>query len=762
MSLLIVFATLAFASGDIPDPVQGLPGGLIDIFDTLTDDCYALDARSFCDMDFCQNLFWVDVGKSLYAVDESGDLASLHWISRMSCMDASIASAGVHAALYDFNVPEYRRRLGIMESIVFEGLLPAFTRFPFVLVRGGDRTIQAMTRLHGLLQTDAAYSQESVAASRALVDFKPFQRLRSMVRRAALFMTMRPFSAIDESIASFSQFALLVDDACLAASLPKRSEDFVHILAQFPPPLYRVPDEAAPLALFAGGLAPEPMIGVEDATAARAAVAVLSQAVALAKTAHTRFAALEARVPPTAVEGETFTSFTRLVKMLTVHLAPDAPHEALLLHIFKNAVCGELVAVVFWSQFVAEIVPAFTVSNHVVASLVSVCQPSLADRLVISALAPGRRMTQGQLFSARTGIAVTLPRDRTRFPAVFQSFASSGDIWKYRRVLIPQPEAVEQHVGTPGLRKDFLQVAMDHFMDPLKQGSLWTPAVENGVLFTVNTTTESQRLRTMGRLIGYAVRDGMRVGGQLAPSFIHALGALRPGEAVDLTALAQVEDPSTIHAMNNLRHLDWSSPDTGASLGLTFGDLVHGGNDEYVAAASLEEYIHLRVVSDFFGRRAEAIGSVLDGLVDVIGAGFVQFLSTEELTELLATKPALSSVLMRGGLERLAAPGHEEAMTRVFTWLLELLDEMEASQLGKFHEFVTASKYPPLAAGPWMKVTLVPSLAGDAFPRAHTCFNMLQLAPYGTKAMMKEKLLYAISETGSLEGHADYATAAGR
>ena len=81
---------------------------------------------------------------------------------------------------------------------------------------------------------------------------------------------------------------------------------------------------------------------------------------------------------------------------------------------------------------------------------------------------------------------------------------------------------------------------------------------------------------------------------------------------------------------------------------------------------------------------------------------------------------------------------------------------MSAEERTAFHVFVTAMALPPVAAGPWIKVFVVPLLASTALPRSHTCHNELQLPLYTSKERMREKLLFAISETATISGHADY------
>lgn len=76
-------------------------------------------------------------------------------------------------------------------------------------------------------------------------------------------------------------------------------------------------------------------------------------------------------------------------------------------------------------------------------------------------------------------------------------------------------------------------------------------------------------------------------------------------------------------------------------------------------------------------------------------------------------------------------------------------------------QFVTGSRRVPLAgfralqgstgaAAPRLfTLHLVADASPDALPKAHTCFNRLDLPPYPTPQLLHEKLLLAVEETNT-------------
>jgi ubiquitin-protein ligase E3 C len=80
-----------------------------------------------------------------------------------------------------------------------------------------------------------------------------------------------------------------------------------------------------------------------------------------------------------------------------------------------------------------------------------------------------------------------------------------------------------------------------------------------------------------------------------------------------------------------------------------------------------------------------------------------------------------------------------------FWAMLRELDEVELAQLLKF---VTSCTRPPSlgfkALSPPFTIQRVDSSDDSRLPTASTCFNILKLPTYSSKAAMKEKLLFAI------------------
>jgi len=90
---------------------------------------------------------------------------------------------------------------------------------------------------------------------------------------------------------------------------------------------------------------------------------------------------------------------------------------------------------------------------------------------------------------------------------------------------------------------------------------------------------------------------------------------------------------------------------------------------------------------------------------------------------------------------------------QIIMWLFEVLENFDMSLRTSFLQFVTGTSKVPAEGfkglnglnGP-QKFTIQKEFDIKKLPRAHTCFNQLDLPAYSTKEMLIEKLTYAISE----------------
>ncbi|XP_063618811.1 E3 ubiquitin-protein ligase SMURF2 [Cydia splendana] len=184
-------------------------------------------------------------------------------------------------------------------------------------------------------------------------------------------------------------------------------------------------------------------------------------------------------------------------------------------------------------------------------------------------------------------------------------------------------------------------------------------------------------------------------------------------------------------------------------------ELRAGGAAEPVTDANKREYVRL-YVAHRFTRGAERQWLALQrGLADVVPPQLLRPLSPRDLQPLLAGRADLDPADWR----RHTRLKHVTADAAIVGWFWEVVEQFDAEMRARLLQFVTGSRRVPLAgfralqgstgaAAPRLfTLHLVADASPDSLPKAHTCFNRLDLPPYPTKEKLHDKLKQAVLET---------------
>ncbi|CAH2106270.1 unnamed protein product [Euphydryas editha] len=184
-------------------------------------------------------------------------------------------------------------------------------------------------------------------------------------------------------------------------------------------------------------------------------------------------------------------------------------------------------------------------------------------------------------------------------------------------------------------------------------------------------------------------------------------------------------------------------------------ELRPGGTNEPVTDANKRDYVRL-YVAHRFTRGAERQWLALQrGLADIIPPQLLRPLSPRDLQPLLAGRADLDPADWR----RHTRLKHVNPDAPIVGWFWEIVEEYDAEMRARLLQFVTGSRRVPLAgfralqgstgaAAPRLfTLHLVADASPDSLPKAHTCFNRLDLPPYPTKEKLHDKLTQAVLET---------------
>ncbi|KAI3512096.1 hypothetical protein L1887_19286 [Cichorium endivia] len=191
-------------------------------------------------------------------------------------------------------------------------------------------------------------------------------------------------------------------------------------------------------------------------------------------------------------------------------------------------------------------------------------------------------------------------------------------------------------------------------------------------------------------------------------------------------------------------HLDFTLP------GCPDYILASGPDKETVSMTNLEEYIKLVVDATINSGIMKQMEAFKSGFNQVFPIKNLEIFTDEELERLLCGE---SETWNSNQLSDLIKFDHGyTASSPPIIHFLEVIQEFDYEQQKAFVKFVTGAPRLPIGglASLNPKLTIVRKLCDkvvDAdLPSVMTCANYLKLPPYSSKEMMKEKLLYAITE----------------
>ncbi|XP_013199890.1 E3 ubiquitin-protein ligase SMURF2 [Amyelois transitella] len=184
-------------------------------------------------------------------------------------------------------------------------------------------------------------------------------------------------------------------------------------------------------------------------------------------------------------------------------------------------------------------------------------------------------------------------------------------------------------------------------------------------------------------------------------------------------------------------------------------ELRPGGANEAVSDDNKREYVRL-YVAHRFTRGAERQWLALKrGLEDIIPPQLLKSLSPRDLQPLLGGRADLDPA----DWKRHTRLKHVTPDAPIVGWFWEIVEEFDAEMRSRLLQFVTGSRRVPLAgfralqgstgaAAPRLfTLHLVADASPDSLPKAHTCFNRLDLPPYPSKERLHDKLKQAVLET---------------
>jgi hypothetical protein len=179
-------------------------------------------------------------------------------------------------------------------------------------------------------------------------------------------------------------------------------------------------------------------------------------------------------------------------------------------------------------------------------------------------------------------------------------------------------------------------------------------------------------------------------------------------------------------------------------------ELVPNGSSQHVTFENCLEYAKL-TLSARLNEASSYYHLIRKGMSAVIPMDLLNLFSWKQVETLVCGAVDIKIDILRANTEY--SNGANESDPHIgYFW--EVLTEMTAKERQLFLKFVWGrSRLPASKTFTHMKITkLIPRGPVDSYlPVTHTCFFTIDLPPYNSKAVMKDKLLYAITHCTAID-----------
>jgi len=261
----------------------------------------------------------------------------------------------------------------------------------------------------------------------------------------------------------------------------------------------------------------------------------------------------------------------------------------------------------------------------------------------------------------------------------------------------------------------------------------------------------------IGRVAGMAVYHGKLLDGFFIRPF-YKMMLEKPIELKDMESVDSEYFNSLVWIKeNDPLELDLNFAVDEESFGKTFQrELKPNGTNIPVTNDNKHEYINLVIQWRFVSRIEAQMRAFLDGFKDLVPLSMLKIFDENELELLMC---GIGTIDVRDWKEHTNYKGDYNANHLVVQWFWRVVLSFNPEMRSRVLQFVTGTSRVPMngfkelygSNGP-QPFTIEKWGTPDNFPRAHTCFNRLDLPPYDNYHQLRDKLVKAIEGSEGFAG----------
>jgi hypothetical protein len=324
----------------------------------------------------------------------------------------------------------------------------------------------------------------------------------------------------------------------------------------------------------------------------------------------------------------------------------------------------------------------------------------------------------------------------------------------------------EVGIDAGGLAREWYQLVTEAIFDA--DMGLWLSNSTNQMAMRINPSSEMAcpedhliYFRFLGRVMGKALFDGHLVAGHMVRHlYKHILGWPITFEDLELADEEYYNSLKSLLDIKNVEDMCLDFTFTEDALGTNkVVELLEKGADTNVTNENLPEFLELNLKYHLMERVKPQLTELLLGFFDVIPEALLTIFDFQELELLMCGMPVIDiddwmkHTVYQGYFEQ-----HGEK-SKTCKWFWQIVrDEFDQETRARLLQFVTGTSGVPSRGFSVLQgndgnirqfcingVTKEYSL----YPKAHTCFNRIDLPVYSSKDELREKLKVAIATSAT-------------
>ncbi len=326
----------------------------------------------------------------------------------------------------------------------------------------------------------------------------------------------------------------------------------------------------------------------------------------------------------------------------------------------------------------------------------------------------------------------------------------------------------EEGIDAGGLAKEWFLLVTKAIFDA--DSGLWLSSEGNQMLMRINPASEVScpedhliYFRFLGRVLGKALFEGQIVSGHMV-QYLYKYLLGWPITFDDLESVDQdiFENLKKLLAMNK-DEIEYMCLDFTATQDL-LGEavqvsLIPNGEDKAVDGENLSEYLEVYFKYLMLERIKPQVTELLLGFYDVIPEPLLTPFDYQEIELMMCGLPTIDINDWKNHTKYAGTLSRTQARTQVCKFFWEVVEnDFDQEMKARLLQFVTGTSGVPsrgfsVLQGSDGNIKLFTlngvAMRPGAFPRAHTCFNRLDLPMYKSKAELREKLKIAVTQCGT-------------